>query len=243
MRRYGHVGQTWWARGQLAGSAFELGRWDEALEHAEAVLAYVEAGTPHYFESGSRFSRTAIAYARGDDSTFAEDIDRSLQLAEKATDPQATAPVVAGAAGLRVWAGDLPGARTLLDSALETARSTGLGIKLIEYDVALVAAMLDLDREQLGVPPVAPLNARSRAAAALYEHDLLGAADALAELGAASHEAYLRLRAGERLLGEGRVEEGVDQLEQALAFYRGVRATRFIAEAESLLAGARRQSA
>ncbi len=110
--------------------------------------------------------------------------------------------------------------------------------------MALVAAMLDLDREQLGVPPVAPLDTpRSRAAAALYEHDLLGAADALAELGAASHEAYLRLRAGERLLGEGRVEEGVDQLERALAFYRGVRATRFIAEAESLLAGARRQSA
>ena len=52
MQRYGHVGQTWWARGQLAGSAYDLGRWDEALEHIEAVLAYVAAGTPHYFESG-----------------------------------------------------------------------------------------------------------------------------------------------------------------------------------------------
>ena len=40
-------------------------------EHAEAVLAYVEAGTPHYFESGSRVSRAAITYARGDDSTVA----------------------------------------------------------------------------------------------------------------------------------------------------------------------------
>jgi class 3 adenylate cyclase len=244
MRRYGHVGQTWWARGQLAGTAFELGRWEEALEHAEAVLAYVEAGTPHYFESGSRFSRAAIAYARGDDSTFAEDIDRALELAEKATDPQATAPVIAGAAGLRVWAGDLPGARTLLDSALETARTTEIGMKIIEYDVALVAAMLDLDREQLGVPPVAPLDApRSRAAAALYEHDLIGAADALAELGAANTEAYLRLRAGERLLGDGRIEDGIEQLERALAFYRGVRATRFIAVAESQLAGVDRQTA
>jgi hypothetical protein len=71
----------------------------------------------------------------------------------------------------------------------------------------------------------------------------LGAADALADLGNASHEADLRLRAGERLLGEGRVEEGVEQLERALAFYRGVGATRFITEAESLLAGAEQQTA
>ena len=244
MRRYGHVGQTWWARAQLAGTAYELGRWDEALEHAEAVLAYVEAGTPHYFESGCRLSRAAITFARGDDSTFAEDIDRSLELAAKATDPQATAPVVAAVACLRAWSGDLRGARELLDSALETARTREFGFEIIEYDVALVAALLDLDREQLGVPPVAVLDTpRRRAAAALYDHDLLGAADALAELGSASHEAYLRLRAGERLLGEGRVDEGVEQLERALAFYRGVRATRFIAEAESLLAGIEQQTA
>ena len=85
MRRYGHVGQTWWARAQIAGNAYELGRWDEALEHIEAVLAYVAAGTPHYFESGCRLSRAAISFARGDDRTFAEDIDRSLELAAKAT--------------------------------------------------------------------------------------------------------------------------------------------------------------
>ena len=234
MRRYGHVGQTWWARGQLAGNAYELGRWDEALEHIEAVLAYVAAGTPHYFESGCRLSRAAISFARGDDRTFAEDIDRSLELAAKATDPQATAPVVAVVACLRAWSGDLRGARESLDSALETARTWEFGFDMIEYEVALAAALLDLDPEQLGVPPVAVLDTpRRRATAALYDHDLLGAAEALAELGNASHEADLRLRAGERLLTEGRVEEGVDQLERALAFYRGVRATRFIAEAES----------
>jgi hypothetical protein len=82
-----------------------------------------------------------------------------------------------------------------------------------------------------------------RATAALLDRDLLGCADALAELGQASQEAYLRLRAGAQLLGGGRIEEGVDQLERALAFYRGVRATRFIAEAESLLAGVEQQTA
>ena len=52
MRRYGHVRQTWWARGQLADTAYEIGRWDEALEHAEAVIAYVEAGTPALLRVG-----------------------------------------------------------------------------------------------------------------------------------------------------------------------------------------------
>ena len=169
MRRYGHVGQTWWARGQLAGTAFELGRWDEALEHAEAVLAYVEAGTPHYFESCSRFSRAAITFARGDDSTFAEDIDRSLELAEKATDPQATAPVVAAPRGFAFGPVTFPARGHCWTRRSRPLARTEIGIKIIEYDVALVAAMLDLDREQLGVPPVAPLDARSRAAAALYE--------------------------------------------------------------------------
>jgi hypothetical protein len=56
-------------------------------------------------------------------------------------------------------------------------------------------------------------------------------------------EAYLRLRAGERLLAEGCMEEGRAQVERALVFFRGVRATRFIADAEALLADIHRQSA
>ena len=92
MQRYGHVGQIWWARGQLADTSFETGRWDEALEHADAVIAYVEAGTPHYFEGGCRLVRAAIAFARADDRTFETDIDRALVLAEKATDAQQKAP-------------------------------------------------------------------------------------------------------------------------------------------------------
>ena len=115
---------------------------------------------------------------------------------------------------------------------------------MIAYEAALVTALLDLDSEHLPLPPVAVLDTpQRRATAALLDRDLVGAADALAELGQVSQEAYLRLRAGERLLGEGQVDEGVDQLERALAFYRGVRATRFIVEAESLLAGAAQRSA
>jgi hypothetical protein len=103
---------------------------------------------------------------------------------------------------------------------------------------------LELDPSGLAIPPVGVAETpRQRATAALLEGDLLGAADALEELGKVNDEAYLRLRAGEQLLAEGHAEEGQAQVERALVFYRGVRAARFIAEAEALLTDIHRQSA
>ncbi len=243
-RRYGHVRQTWWARTQLVDAVFEIGRWDEALEHAEAVIAHVEAGNPLYAEAAGRLARAAITLARGEVGAFDADVHRSLALAAEATDPQAKGPTSIYAAYLRLWAGDRAGARELLDSTLETARTSEVGIHLIHYEAALVAALLELDPAELGIPPVEVADTpRQRATAALLEGDLAGAADALGELGKVNDEAYLRLRIGEQLLAEGREEEGREQVERALVFYRGVRATRFVAEAERLLAATRRQSA
>ena len=243
-QRYGHVRQTWWARTQLVDMAFETGRWDEALEHVGAVIAYVEAGNPQYSESQCRLVRAAITFARGDVEAFDAEINRSLELAAEATDPQAKGPVSVYAAYLRLWAGDRAGARQLLDSSLETARTSEVGVHLIHYEAALLAALLDLDPAGLALPPVEIADTpKQRATAALLEGDLPGAADALAELGKVNDEAYLRLRDGERLLAEGHVEEGQAQVERALSFYRGVRAARFITEAEALLTDTRRQSA
>jgi hypothetical protein len=243
-RRYGNVRRTWWARTQLVDTAFETGLWDEALEHAEAVIAHVEAGNPLYAEASCRLARAAITFARGDSGAFEPEIHRSLELAAKATDPQAKGPVSVYAAYLRLWAGDRVGARQLLDSTLETARTSEVGVDLIHYEVALLAALLELDPAELAIPPVEVADTpRQRATVALLEGDLFGAADALAELGKVNDETYLRLRAGEQLLAEGRAEEGQAQVEQALVFYRMVRAARFIAEAEALLTDTHRQSA
>ena len=243
-RRYGNVGETWWARTQLVDTAFETGRWDDALEHFAALIAHIEAGNPQYAEAQCRLVRAAITFARGDATAFDAEIDRSLTLAAEATDPQVKSPVTIYAAFLRHWADDRAGARQLLDSSLETARTSEVGINLIHYEAALLAALLELDPAELGVPPVEAADTpRQRATAALLEGDLVGAADALAELGKVNDEAYLRLHVGSRLLAEGREDEGREQIERALDFYRGVRATRFIAEAQALLAGAQRESA
>ena len=180
----------------------ETGRWDEALEHAEGVIAYVEAGNPLYAEASCRLVRATITFARGDASMFDAEIDRSLALAAEATDPQAKGPVSVYAAYLRLWAGDRTGAQQLLDSTLATARTTDVGIGLIHYEAALLAALLGLDPAELAIPRVEVTDTpRQRATAALLEGDLLEAADALAELGKVDDEAYLRLRLGERLAG------------------------------------------
>jgi class 3 adenylate cyclase len=243
-RRYGDVRMTWWARTQLADTSFDNGRWDEAVEHLEAVIARVESGNPLYAEAQCRLARAAITVARGDDRDFDAEIQRALALAKRATDPQQKGPVSVYAGYLRLWAGDRVAARALLDRSLETARASEAGMYLIHFEAALLAALLGLDPVELGIPAVAtPDTPRKRATAALLEGDLLSAADALAELGKANDEAYLRLRVGERLLAEGRAEEGAAQVESALAFYRGVRATRFVERAEALLVGSHRQSA
>jgi tetratricopeptide (TPR) repeat protein len=241
-RRYGHVRQTWWARTQLIDTAFESGRWDEALEHADAVIAYVEAGHPLYAEPSVRLVRAAITLARGGVATSDDEIRRSLALAAEATDPQAKGPVSVQAAYLRLWAGDRAAAGQLLDSTLETARKSEVGVHLIHYEAALLTALLELDPTTL--PRVERADTpRQRATAALLDGDLLRAADALAELGQVKDEAYVRLRLGERLLADGRPDDGRAEIERALAFYREVGATRFVVDAEALLARARRQSA
>jgi len=64
------------------------------------------------------------------------------------------------------------------------------------------------------------------------------AADILQSFGAVALEAHARLRAAQRLAREGRRAEAADQLAAALAFYRSVRATGAVREAEELLPAA-----
>jgi class 3 adenylate cyclase len=243
MQRYGHVSQVWWARGQLADTAYELGLWDEALEHIEAIVDSVEAGMPFYSEGACRLARASIAFGRGDDAVFEDDLRRAITLAEQATDPQNTATNRAIAAVCLVRAGDGPRARELLASAVELVTRTEAP-DLITYEGALVAELLGLDPTELGIARGGSDDTpKRRAVSAFHDRDPLRAADELAELGFASDEMYLRLHVGKELLGEARVAEGREQVERALAFYRGVRATRFVAEAEALLAGVAQKTA
>ena len=56
------------------------------------------------------------------------------------------------------------------------------------------------------------------------------------EMGRFAAAARVRLRAAETLAVQGHRTEANEQLDKALAFYRSVGATRYIREAEALLA-------
>ena len=56
-------------------------------------------------------------------------------------------------------------------------------------------------------------------------------------------EANLRKHAGMRMLTAGRTADARAQLERALAFYRSVDASAYVAEIETALAGAQSESA
>ena len=102
-------------------------------------------------------------------------------------------------------------------------------------------ALLELGREAELLGSVEELGSPTpwrEAALAVARGDLVGAADLLHELGAATFEAHARLRAARQLAEEGRRAEASTQLASALAFYRGVAATAAIREGEALLAAA-----
>ena len=75
-----------------------------------------------------------------------------------------------------------------------------------------------------------------RAAEAMVERDLRRVADILGEIGSRPMEAFCRLRLAEALVAAGRRAEADEQLRAALAFYRGVGASRYVREGEALLA-------
>jgi hypothetical protein len=73
------------------------------------------------------------------------------------------------------------------------------------------------------------------AALAAVSQEWSAAAGAFARIGALPEEAYARLRAAETLRSAGRHTEAEDELAAALEFYRGVRASFYVARAEELL--------
>jgi hypothetical protein len=102
--------------------------------------------------------------------------------------------------------------------------------------LSLNADVLDIRDGMSRIVSTLPDRPYVRAPAAVLAGDYVGAAGLYADDGWRVDEAEVRLRAAESLVAQGRRAEGDVQLQLALAFYRSVRATRFIREAEALLA-------
>jgi class 3 adenylate cyclase/tetratricopeptide (TPR) repeat protein len=226
-----HYGQHGFARfvehGASAGNRYHEGEWDDSLARAERVIAAVEQGGRAYQSAALFAFRGLIRLARGDQGVES-DAELAIELARPVGDAQAVNPVLAMGAFLFISAGNNQRAGETVTEALERLRPLRhLGFGVMEVPMLAWAAhqlgreaelVEVLEREQFKSPWL-------RGALAVAVRDFHEAGEICGDIGTRPLEAFFRLQT--------RAEEDVAL---ALAFYRKVRATRYIREAEALLA-------
>jgi tetratricopeptide (TPR) repeat protein len=240
-RRYGLGAGLRFLRGERTLDLFEAGEWDEALRSAEEFLAEVEAGSAHYMEGACRIVRAYIRLARDNVDGALADGARALEVAREAKDPQVLQPTLGEYARVLLMAGRPGEAEATADELLAiAAREEGHLIWSLWFvPESLVLSSVGRAAE---VPRLAerarPDTPWIRTGVAIADEDLPRAADMLSAIGSLPHEAYLRLGAAERLLSDGRRSEAEEELQLALAFFRGVDATAYVRRGEALLGAA-----
>jgi class 3 adenylate cyclase len=235
-RRYGMAAFERWVPGVLIVPHYSLGRWDEAAAAADAFIADLEAGRPHYLASQAYSCRALLRLARNAVDQSLSDCDDALAAATRAGDKQSLLPALARVAHVRCELGDPDGATEAAEAFLAHLRNESIGYS--ESSLGELAwALTALGR---GAELVDALGDHSTlwacSAKAFAGGDPIGAAEIAAEMGALADEAYARLSAARLLAGERRRAEADEQLGLALTFYRSVGATRFAEQGESLLA-------
>jgi class 3 adenylate cyclase/tetratricopeptide (TPR) repeat protein len=237
-QEYGQAGFARWFRGVLIVEEYERGDWDGGYARADAFLAEVEAGSPHYLAAQCYLHRALIALGRDELEGIGGDVERGLALAERVKDPQTLYMALAIGAHVRAQQGDLAGAVPLAEEflrAVEGGQGLGFGIAYLHV---LVWTLTACGR---GAEAAAALedyagNAWARAGIAFGRGDPAAAADIFAAMGAHASEAFCRLSAARELVEQDRRAEADGHLRSALGFHRAVGAARYVREGESLLA-------
>jgi tetratricopeptide (TPR) repeat protein len=223
---------------------YAAGNWDEFVAKAQDFIKESERLGGGYQDAFFHASLGEIALARGDDADALAEAEQALALAETAGDPQVLLAALADASVINLELGNVDDAqklaRRLVDRASEL-RKTGSALGNFPFGarLGLAAAKLGIEPELRTVVAIVPAENRwVRPFAALLDGEYAAAADGYAEMapGPSPPEAYVRLHGGKRLLESGRADEARTQLERALAFYRPAGATRYVREAEELLA-------
>ena len=231
--RFGDPINGRFARSTLPLHTYLLGRWDEAVQVADEVIADSERD-PHYGESFSRRVRALVRHARGDETGALEDVRRAVEVARRARDPQILLPALGVwfrvAVELRLDETDDAAAGLLRELAFSERQWTTQDAWFAATESGRTA---DFRR---ALEPVQFFGPRWTAAWAILDETYTEAAAALSDTREVADEAYARLRAAEQLSEAGRQAEASVELEQALAFYRSVGATRYIRRGEALLA-------
>ena len=219
--------------GMLPQMRYRRGRWDEALEAANAYLE--EVGGSHYHSWHALQTRGLLRLSRGDESGI-EDSAASIEAARASVDLSVLSSALAIYGRSLLLVGRLDEARDALEESLAIFDSLQ-GRSGFDLPYLVVTAFeVGVDGHRILGPRRHPVWAE--AGTSYFAGEFAQAADRYEAIGSLTDEAEARLRAARHLVESGRPDEASEQLERALSFYRSVEATRFVREGEALLAAA-----
>jgi ATP/maltotriose-dependent transcriptional regulator MalT len=220
-----------WTRGNLISLWLELGEWDECRSAADEFLAQSESGKPHYHDAVAFRARAFLRAARGNVDGAVDDAGAGLARAREVKDPQVVYPMLGACACVYADAGRLAEANRFFDELVSAGGDT------FAYEVADIIWAADMLNRRDEVRAALPTRDTPwfQAARALLDAEFERAAEIFDSIGAARGAALARLRAAEALAEAGRRPEADEKLRQALAFWRGVGATRYVRKGEALL--------
>jgi tetratricopeptide (TPR) repeat protein len=210
------------------GNHFHAGEWDDSFARAERAVTEQERGVAVYSPATAYAYRGLIRVARDDAEGANADAEQALEHARQAGEPQSFNPDVANAACVFTLVGNRQQADEAVTEALDNLRPLRhLGFGAIESH-SLAWAALQLGREAEVAEVLERESLKSvwqRAGLAVAARDLHAAAEIMAASGFKTDAAFFRLQS-----------EAEEDVRLALDFHREVGATRYIREAEELLA-------
>jgi tetratricopeptide (TPR) repeat protein len=225
-----------WERGERVFYTYWRGRWDECQQVAsEFIEEFAESG--HYLISVCRRTRALVRLARDDVDGALADASSAAELARTVVDPQILDPALLSHAHVLADVDRRAEGDALLREVFQLWHERDL----VNFADAVPAACIavGLGRREELQDTLGHLRARGRwieAAGTIAAGDFEFAADQLEQIGSLPDEAAVRLLAATQRLRQGQRAEADSQLRRALAFYRSVRATRYIRAGEALLA-------
>ena len=235
-RRFGIEFQLVWFETELGILAFLDGDWDAADEAFTRLDRWIEQMGPHYMEAAAHITRAKIQAARGEAGARA-DSDQALDFARRSGEPQVLLPSLADAALIAATSADGDAARRvadLFDELVEALPGTAMWSNWSTV-FALALALTD-QPERLATLDTQGPSRWATAARLITAGRYAEAGDELGEIGGKPEQALARLLAARALIRSGNRAEGEVELRRALEFWVGVRATRYLAIAEALMA-------
>ncbi|MFL5964198.1 MAG: ATP-binding protein [Gaiellaceae bacterium] len=216
-----------WAESALTALLRELGRWDEAMEHADTFFR-MESGISHYLDTEALSTRGWILHARDRIGEASALFDRALARAREVGDLQLMAPALTWSAAFHLDRGAMAEAEAAI-AELEALPPAARRLVTV-WDVDVGWLQHDVGRPLIEPSDVASIYTRLNVA--IVEGRWEEAVATLDGMEARTSAAYARLRLARRLTAAG--DDPEPWLSGAEAFYRPVRATRYLRELDEL---------